>query len=480
MLLEFPFYKILFLFAVIVGLVALISAAFKVVFFSEEAEEFERQMKSGDDVPDAIKSQSDDSSYLGIERNMRIPIFLPDKVRSRHVHIMGATGSGKTESVLLNLIDQDAKRGHPIVILDAKGDKSFLNFLRSHPSVKERLVVFDVKSSDSISYNPLAAGSNTEAVARLFNSMIWSEEFYKTRARETLLSLAEAKDKLEERVTLNWLKEALASSSALSAQIGSEENPIKVSASEYGQLAGLIAQVKQLCHGRLGELISGANGDSEFNFSKAIEERKVIYFRLPALVDPVTTITLGRLIIADLSYYSAEIQSGDEKDTVFTPVFLDEFGSLVCPAFLELIAKARSAGMALHFSHQSLGDLKSAGDTFASQVNDNASTKIVMRVYDPETAETVARTFGTKPATKSTRQVISGALGGGTGTGVMSVRDVKEFRADPDQIKSLPTGCGLVLMNHALRPFGPSGDVFKILFPLPPVYSSEKEEKESN
>lgn len=471
---EFPFVQ----FTLVVAVIAAFAGAFKYLFFSEESEEFGKQLLAGDKVPDLIKKESVDSSFLGLEQNMRIPIFLPDKVRSRHVHIMGATGSGKTESVLLNLIDQDAKRGHPIVILDAKGDQSFLRFLRSHPNAKDRLLVFDVSSPDSVRYNPLAAGSNTEAVSRLFTSMTWSEEFYKTRARETLLKLAEVKDSMNEHVSLKWLSEALATGGALSGFMSDDLNPVKITANEYSQLAGLVAQVKQLCHGSLGQLINGEHKERELNLAQAIKDKKVIYFRLPALVDPVTTITLGRLIISDLSFYSAQVQAGS-AEPIFTPVFLDEFGSLACHSFLELIAKARSAGMALHFSHQSLGDLKAAGDTFASQVNDNSSTKIVMRVYDPETAETVAKTFGTKHNIKSTRQVVLGSLGGQSGTGVMSVRDVREFRADPDQIKSLPTGTALVLMNHAMRPMGASGDVFKILFPLPPVYCEEKT-KEGN
>ncbi len=465
--------------SVVVLSIALIAAAFKNVFFSDEAEEYAKQIEHGDNIPSSIKELTKESSFLGIEQNMRIPIFLPDKVRSRHVHIMGATGSGKTESVLLNLIDQDAKRGHPIVILDAKGDQSFIKFLRSHPNAKDRLLVFDVGSETSVHYNPLAAGSNTEAVSRLFTSMTWSEEFYKTRAREILLKLADRADKKSIKLSLSRLNQSLASSAALADSLKENKNPFAITENEYSQLSGLVAQVNQLCHGSLGELISGKISDNELNLAKAIQDKKIIYFRLPALVDPVTTITLGRLIISDLSFYSAQVQAGVIKEPVFTPVFLDEFGSLACHAFLELIAKARSAGMALHFSHQSLGDLKAAGDTFASQVNDNSSTKIVMRVYDPETAETVAKTFGTKHNTKSTRQVVLGSLGGQSGTGAMSVRDVKEFRADPDQIKSLPTGTAFVLMNHALRPFGASGDVFKILFPLPPVYCEEKA-KETN
>ena len=476
MVIHFPVFEI-FLFIAFLGVIA---ASIHSLFFSEEAKELAQKRVVIDDIPDAIKTPTPFSSYLGWETNLGIPIYLPDKVRSRHVHIMGATGSGKTESVLLNLIDQDANNEYPIVIVDAKGDHTFVEFLRSHPKAKARLLVFDVGEKEtSVRYSPLASGSQTEAVSRLFNSMTWSEEFYKTRAREMLLKLAEVQTNKGEKVSLAWLKEALASAGSLAGFLKQDTRPLKITENEYNQLAGLVAQVHQLCHGEVGDLISGTDSARELNLAEAIEQRKVIYFRLPALVDPVTTATIGRLIIADLAYYAATVQKGQKSSPRFIPVFLDEFGSLACPAFLELIAKARSAGLALHFSHQSLGDLKAAGESFASQVSDNSSTKIVLRVYDPDTADTMARTFGNRASSKETRQTVKSNFGREEETGAKSVRDVKEFRADPDLIKSLPTGCAFVLMNHAMRVEGSSGDVFLLRFPLPINYSAQ-EKKESN
>ncbi len=438
----------------------------KILFFSEEALKIGDKRSERDELPEDLKEPRFTSTFLGWEMELETPIYFPNKVRSRHVHIMGATGSGKTESVLLNLIGQDIERGFPVVIVDAKGDSAFLEFLQDKVKDPTKLKVFDSsKKANSLPYNPLASGTPTEAVLRLFNSMTWSEEFYKTRARDTLLKLA-AKWKDEDGViTLSWLNEMLSSPESLSQMLQNERTPNKsMSISEYTQLAGLFSQVQQLCHGNLGALISGNSSEHGINLLRDIAADSVIYFKLPALIDPITTSTIGKLIIADLAFYAAEIQSSSSV-IPFCPVFLDEFGSLACHSFLELIAKARSAGLALHFSHQSLGDLQAAGNTFATQINDNSSTKIVLRVYDPDTADTMARTFGNKETAKETRQVVVKPLAGKEETGSMSVRDVKEFRADPDIIKSLPTGCAFVLMNHALRPNGKSSDVFKLRFP---------------
>ena len=459
---------------VCLGIIGALATAIKFLFFSDDATKESTRRETIEGLPTQILNKNPLSSYLGWEMDLKTPIYLPDKVRSRHVHIIGATGSGKTESVLLNLIDQDATRAYPIVIIDAKGDRSFLEFLKKHPRASERIVAFDPGTpKTSVHYNPLQAGSPTEAAMRLFNSMVWSEEFYKTKAREMLMRVVGLFDQRKLELSLASLKATFASPNSLGEFLGTEDDPIKISESEFSQLSGLVAQIRQLCQGSLGQVISGEAEATKYcsslNIRDAIQRGKVLYFRLPALVDPATTMTVGRLLIAELAQYAAEVQAG-HFDPVFTTVFLDEFGSLACPSFLELIAKARSAGLALHFSHQSMGDLAAAGDSFASQIADNSSTKIVLRIYDPDTAEIVARTFGTRNTSKETKQAIKNMLGSTEETGAMSVRDVKEFRADPDLIKSLPTGCAFVLMNHALRPEGSSGDVFRLRFPLPPNY----------
>ena len=467
-MLEIPVFKI----CILIALFWMIAAAIKFLFLSDQADAEARRREVIKQLPKEVKVPNPVTAYLGWEPNLRVPVYIPDAVRGRHVHILGATGSGKTESVLLNLIDQDATRGYPIVILDAKGDQSFVNFLRQHPRAKQKLIVFDPGApKKSVRYNPLGSGPSTDAALRLFNSMTWSEEFYKIRCREMLLRVVEGFERKNIRLNLQQLQKAFASKSALAAIVGTTDDPASITDADYAQLAGLIAQINQLCHGNLGEVLSEVEANG-LDVRLAIQKGKILYFRLPALVDPETTQTLGRLLIAELAQYAAEVQAGAFEAT-FTPVFLDEFGSLACPAFLELIAKARSAGLALHFSHQSKGNLAAVSEGFWSEVTDNSSTKIILRIYDPDTAEAVAKTFGTQESSKETRQLIKDSLGLKEETGAMSVRDVKEFRADPDKIKSLPTGHAFVLMNHALRPAGSSSDVFFLSFPRLPNYEEE-------
>jgi type IV secretory pathway TraG/TraD family ATPase VirD4 len=132
-----------------------------------------------------------------------------------------------------------------------------------------------------------------------------------------------------------------------------------------------------------------------------------------------------------------------------------------------LISKARSAGLALHFSHQSIGDLTGVAEGFLNRITDNSATKIVLRINDPDSAEYFARSFGTREYQKITQRVTNAkdtddaeVVGEGT------QRDAHQFRAAPDLLKTLPTGMGAVLINHGIDAPGGATTVLKVRFPM--------------
>lgn len=177
-------------------------------FFSKAAKDRKRRIEQILEIPKTLITPGA-SVYLGVDQDLSVPVFLPDAIRSRHVHILGATGSGKTESVILNFLRQDVARGLGSIILDAKGDASFLDELtRWVPS--ERLQVFDLSSDESMPYDPLLAGSPLESAQRLFSSLRWSEEYYRSKAFSALQRLFELHhQKFERNPTLAELHQYL-------------------------------------------------------------------------------------------------------------------------------------------------------------------------------------------------------------------------------------------------------------------------------
>jgi conjugal transfer pilus assembly protein TraD len=452
------FVSVLFVFA--------LGICLRLKFFSPFAREEKRRVETIIDLPESLKIESENSVLMGKEVEMQIPVYLPNSVRARHVHILGATGSGKTESVILNFLKQDTAKEIGSIILDAKGDHSFLDRLVDFmKGEEEKLQVFDLGDGQCLPYNPLKDGSPLEASQRLFSSLTWSEPYYASKARAALSQIFSFFHlKLGRNPTLVEIRDVLSDATQFSAihtdRILNEKDAVK----EIDQLSGLRDQISMLTTGFLAQTLSPLDGN-QIDLSKA-RDGHVIYFRLQSLMSRQLVAIVGKLIINHLSFIAGQQHRlKQETEPSFIPLYLDEFASFACEEFADLISKARSAGLALHFSHQSIGDLTGVSEGFLNQIIDNSSSKIVLRINDPDSAEYFARTFGTREYQKLTQRVTNATeqdnaevLSEGT------QRDAHQFRASPDLFKTLPTGMGAVLINHGQETSEGASSVLKVRF----------------
>jgi len=449
----------------LIGLLAIV-----VVFcwerFSKRGRELFRKREFLSEVPKDLLLPKAESITMGRETDLGVLVHLPDSIRLKHVHILGATGSGKTESVILNFIRQDIYRGIGAIIMDAKGDTSFIKSLREWVP-DEKLRIFDLSGEASLGYDPLSAGSALEASQRLFSSLTWSEEYYKSKAFSALHRIFQYHfERFDRNPLLAEVDDYLSTPKKFASFVQNSDYPAKLAEADFEDLSGLRDQIKTLNLGHLSKILSPTQ-------NQAIDLRDayqgaVIYFRLQSLLSPQLVSILGKLLINHLNFLAgtAHRAEGAAIRSKLVPTYLDEFASFACPEFADLISKARSAGMALHFSHQSIGDLAEVSKGFLNQITDNSATKIIMRINDPDTAEYFAKAFGTKIYQKITQRITNVQevdLAEVVGEG--SQREAHQFRASPDLFKTLPTGMGSVLIAHGHdTPHGASS-VFKIRFP---------------
>lgn len=436
-------------------------------YFSKQARERRKRLKHVREIPKSLLIPQAQGVYLGRDEDLKIPVYLPDSIRSRHVHILGATGSGKTESVILNFIKQDVARGLGAIILDAKGDASFLQeLIKSVP--EEKRCVFDLSSEKSLTYNPLAVGNPFESAQRLFSSLLWSEEYYKSKAFSALQRLFQVHHlRTAKNPTLAELYHYLEAEKNYTLALNSPLYPTKLASKDFTELSGLRDQLRGITVGYLKDILSPSeNAQIELESAR---NGMVVYFRLQSLLSPQLVSTLGKLVVNHLSYLAgtAHRATGPATSTsTFLPTYLDEFASFACPEFADLISKARSAGLALHFSHQSIGDLTEVSPGFLSRITDNSATKIVLRINDPDSADQMSRTFGTTLYQKTTQRITNAKdMDRAEVVGEGTQREAHQFRASPDLLKTLPTGVGSVLIAHGeATPHGAS-TVFKVRFP---------------
>ncbi|MGD9564531.1 MAG: DUF87 domain-containing protein, partial [Pyrinomonadaceae bacterium] len=76
-------------------------------------------------APPGLRSEDEKTASVTLGDNLHEGetrrVFLSDKLRSMHVHVIGTTGSGKS-TLLLNLIKQDMELGSGLCVIDPHGD----------------------------------------------------------------------------------------------------------------------------------------------------------------------------------------------------------------------------------------------------------------------------------------------------------------------------------------------------------------------
>jgi hypothetical protein len=120
---------------------------------------------------------------------------------NHHVHIVGASGFGKTV-LISHIIKQRIQQGKGLLFIDLKADMDTLLKFSQHVAFADRmndLRIFSLTEKDmSLPYNFLEDGTATQLRDRIINSLNWSEEYYKNQSSSFLLKLL---------ILLCWLRD---------------------------------------------------------------------------------------------------------------------------------------------------------------------------------------------------------------------------------------------------------------------------------
>ncbi|MEK6580491.1 MAG: TraM recognition domain-containing protein [Bdellovibrionota bacterium] len=390
-----------------------------------------------------------------------VPLHLPNHLRLEHVQIVGATGRGKTKSVVVPWVVNDFKHDKKVILIDGKGDLSLRDDLYAEIGNWWREVIhFNMDDVNLLSTtNPLRYGSPQQITDRVFSSFDFEDPFYRGLQYDICLKVVRLLHEIEGEVTFKVLYQCLVDDEYFAEKIKSSnkealrselERFINQPRKERSQnLMGLITQVGPFATGELCDLVNGVIEGKEFmSVSELLLNSpgyKMILISLPTLSYQAAGKALGKMLLQELAWAIGERQQGLERD--FTSVFLDEFSSFAYDEFVQILNKARSAGVAIHLSHQSMGDLWSVSKEFGDIVNTNTNVKILLGLNDPEAADYFASHIGTRTTEKLTERAQDKGFWGKRmdKTGELSIREVEEYIIHPNNLKSLAPGEGVIV-----------------------------------
>jgi hypothetical protein len=386
----------------------------------------------------------------------------------QHVATFGATGSGKTTSVLRAVAGRVLSDGSALLCVDPKGDPPTEAFLRRLATAAGRpFVLFDPLSAESDHWQPLWGERPSAVVARALTGIEKSEPYYFNTLRQhvTLIAtvlhasghwppsfplLVEASQLQRfERVVL--LARGLRHEQPeLWRRVSDHQEWVQSREGKQALNGGLVLLDLVVGDAWRPVLAPRVAADSEaapvgVSIAAAIRAGAIVLWRTHVDEMPDEARAITAVALADI--HASAIHADGKPWTLM----LDEFGAIVqtcAPQALALLQRGRTHNGQVHVITQSIADVEAlTGQTgLLDSLSDNFAGFVVHRQTSPDSRDWLAKLMGTTALWQSTDQTSGHGM---SSTGAGSRRRVREFRVGSDTFAELPVGEALIYSIHA-------------------------------
>jgi hypothetical protein len=391
-----------------------------------------------------------DGITLGSDRATGASVVLSDWQLSAHGLILGASGAGKSTTLLRILTDQIA-RGHPVVAIDMKGSPSFAHQLADATRSAGR--PFQLWTLDGPGYwNPLGHGNPTELKDKLIATERFTEPHYQRAAERYVQTVMQVLERahperaptLEEVVTLMDPRR-------MARLLRGAEGPFTERVQDYlsslspdqlSAVRGLGTRLAIVSESHSGAFLTDV-GPETIDLRRALGGPEVVLFGLNSSRYGRLSAQIGTLVVQDL--IAAAGHRLDDPGVAQAMIGIDEFSALQSDNVIALLARGRESGVPVLLATQEFADLDRAGHGVRDQVSGVTAVKIAHRQDVPASAKMIAEMVGTKRVWDHSIGTRRHPLFGSFDTGRGTRRQVERFIIDPNRIQSLRTGEAVVI-----------------------------------
>jgi len=323
-----------------------------------------------------------------------IPVRLTTEQRVRHIHMIGASGTGKS-TLLYNLIRQDIENGEGLAVLDPHGDlvDKILGIIPANrindvivldPSDEEYSIGFNILSAHSENEKVLLASDLVSVFQRL--SASWGDQMASV-LNNAILAFLESK----RGGTLADLRRFLLEPKYRDNFLDTVTDPDVVYywRKVFGQLAGNKSLGPVLT--RLETFLSRkpirymvSQTENKLDFAHILDTGKIFLAKLPhGTIGRENAYLLGTLLVSKFQQIAMGRQQQAESSRRPFWLYIDEFHNFITPSMAEILSGARKYRLGLTLAHQELRQLQRDSEV-ASAVLSNAGTRICFRVGDDD------------------------------------------------------------------------------------------------
>jgi hypothetical protein len=323
-----------------------------------------------------------------------VPVRLSAEQRTRHTHIIGASGTGKS-TLLLNLIRQDIENGEGVAVLDPHGDlidricgiipsSRIDDVILVDPSDAEYSIGFNILSAHSELEKTLLASDLIAVFERLSTS--WGDQMNSV-LQNAILAFLESDRRGTIADLRRFLIEPLFRNEFLKSVNDSEV--VYYWQKSFPHLSGnksigsILTRLDTfLAQKPIRHMVS--QPENRLDFAHIMDSGKIFLAKLPeGLLGWENSHLLGTLLVSKFQQIAMSRQAQQIATRRDYWLYIDEFANFITPSMAEILSGARKYRIGLTLAHHELHQLQRNPEV-ASAVMTHPYTRIVFRVGDDD------------------------------------------------------------------------------------------------
>jgi hypothetical protein len=323
-----------------------------------------------------------------------ICVRLTAEQRTRHCHIIGASGTGKS-TLLFNLIREDIENGEGVAVLDPHGDlidricgiippERIDDVVLVDPSDAEYSVGFNILNAHSELEKNLLASDLIAVFQRLSTS--WGDQMNSV-LQNAILAFLES----DRRGTIADLRRFLIEPPFRNDFLKSvhDSEVVYYWQKSFPHLSGnksigsILTRLDTfLAQKPIRHMVS--QPENRLDFAHIMDSSKIFLAKLPeGLLGKENSHLLGTLLVSKFQQIAMSRQAQQIAARRDFWLYIDEFANFITPSMAEILSGARKYRIGLTLAHHELHQLERNKEV-ASAVMSHPFTRIVFRVGDDD------------------------------------------------------------------------------------------------
>lgn len=311
--------------------------------------------------------------------------------RLRHIHIIGATGTGKS-TLLTNLIIQDIQQGHGLALIDPHGDliEATMSYIPEN-RIKDIVLIDPSDSEFPIGFNLLSAKTEVEKIV-LSSDLIAAFKRQSTSWGDQMTTiLSNAINAFLESAnggTLFDLRRFLIDDKFRKQFLKTVQDPtiIHFWQTEYAMLrknsiSPILTRLDTFIRPKIiRNMMAQQNG---LDLADLMASNKIILINLPqGLIGEENSHLLGSLIVSKIQQAAQSRQAIAVNDRNPFFLYVDEFQNFITPSMSAMLSGSRKYGLGLILAHQDMEQVGKYDNELANSILSNPGTQICFRIGD--------------------------------------------------------------------------------------------------